>query len=129
MIKSDASAASPPAKKIIKNVGHFWGVPLSSCIKDAGIAIRHSQERILFYTAGSRNGLEGVANRVTNKLYPRKRHFFVMEKYIEDARQKEKDVPDLLEAIMRPTCLVKEELRQNLFKMNQFGPGITKIRV
>ena len=31
-----------------------------------------------------------------------------MEKYIEDARQEEKDVPDLLEAIMRPTCPVKE---------------------
>ena len=47
------------------------------------------------------------------KLYLRKRHFFVMEKYIEDARQEEKDVPDLLEAIMRPTCLVKEKLRTN----------------
>ena len=42
------------------------------------------------------------------KLYLRKRYLFVMEKYIEDARQEEKDVPDLLEAIMRPTCLVKE---------------------
>ena len=52
-----------------------------------------------------------------------------MEKYIEDARQEEKDVPDLLEAIMRPTCPVKEELRQNLFKMTQFRPEITKIRV
>ena len=52
-----------------------------------------------------------------------------MEKYIEDARQEEKDVPDLLEAIMRPTCLVKEELRQNLMKMTQFRPEITKIRV
>ena len=71
----------------------------------------------------------GAANRVTNKLYPRKRHFFVIEKYIEDARQEEKDVPDLLEAIMRPTCLVKEELRQNLMKMSQFRPEITKIRV
>ena len=49
-----------------------------------------------------------------------------MEKYIEDARQEEKDVPDLLEAIMRPTCLVKEELRQNLFKMTQFRTEITK---
>ena len=63
------------------------------------------------------------------KLYPRKRHFFVMEKYIEDARQEEKDVPDLLEAIMRLTCLVKEELRQNLFKMSQFRPKIQKIKV
>ena len=33
---------------------------LSTRIKDAGIAIRHSRGRILFYTAGSRNGLEGV---------------------------------------------------------------------
>ena len=62
------------------------------------------------------------------KLYPRKNNF-VMEKYIEDARQEEKDVPDLLEAIMRPTCLVKEELRQNLCKMTQFRPEITKIQV
>ena len=52
-----------------------------------------------------------------------------MEKYIEDARQEEKDVPDLLEAIMRPTCLVKEELRQHLLKMKQFRPEINKIRV
>ena len=60
------------------------------------------------------------------KLYLRKTHFFVMEKYIEDTRQEEKDVPDLLEAIMRPTCLVKEELRPNLF---EFRPEITKIKV
>ena len=33
---------------------------LSTRIKDAGIAIRHSRGGILFYTAGSRNGLEGV---------------------------------------------------------------------
>ena len=51
-----------------------------------------------------------------------------MEKYIEDAKQDEKHVPDLLEPIMRPTCPVKEELRQNLFKLTQFRPGITKIR-
>ena len=63
------------------------------------------------------------------KLYLRKKHFFVIEKYVEDARQEEKDVPDLLEAIMRPTDPVKEELRQNLFKMTQLRPEITKIRV
>ena len=62
------------------------------------------------------------------KLYLRKRHVFVMEKYVEDVKQEEKDVPDLLEAIMRPTCLVKEELRQKLFNMTQFRPEITKIR-
>ena len=63
------------------------------------------------------------------KWYLRKRHFFVMEKYIEDSRQEEKDVPDLLEAIMRPTCLVKEELRPILFKISQVGSEIPKIRV
>ena len=63
------------------------------------------------------------------KLYLRKRHFFVIEKYVEDAKQEEKDVPDLLEPIMRPICLVKGELRQNLFKLIQFRPEITKIRV
>ena len=63
------------------------------------------------------------------KLYLRKIHFFVVEKYVEDVRQEEKDVPDLLEAIMRPTCLIKEELRQNLFKMNQFRSKIQKIKV
>ena len=52
-----------------------------------------------------------------------------MEKYVEGARQEEKDVPDLLEAIMRPTDPVKEELRQKTMKMTQFRPEITKIRV
>ena len=52
-----------------------------------------------------------------------------MEKCFEDARQDEKHVPDLLEAIMRPTDPVKEELRQKLFKMTQFSSKIKKIRV
>ena len=85
----------------------------STRIKDAGIAIRHSQGRILFYTAGSRNGLERVAGAGPGhkkEVVPKKKTLFVMEKYIEDARQEEKHVPDLLEAIMRPTDPVKEEL-------------------
>ena len=41
----------------------------------------------------------------------------------------EKYVPDLLEAIMRPTDPVKEELRTILCKWNQFGPKIQKIKV
>ena len=52
-----------------------------------------------------------------------------MGKYNEDVKQEEKDVPDLLESITKPTCLVKEELRQNLSKLSQFRPEITKIRV
>ena len=52
-----------------------------------------------------------------------------MEKYVEDVKQDENSVPDLLEAIMRPTDPVKEELRQKTKKMNQFKTKITKIRV
>ena len=52
-----------------------------------------------------------------------------MEKCFEDVRQDEKHVPDLLEAIMRPTDLVKDELRQKLSKLVQFGSKIPKIRV
>ena len=57
-----------------------------------------------------------------NKLTLRKIYFFVIENYIEDVKQDEKSVPDLLEAIMRPTDPVKEDLRRNLCKMSQFSP-------
>ena len=49
---------------------------------------------------------------------PKKKTFFVTEKYIDDVKQDEKHVPDLLESIMRPSGLVKEELRPILFKLN-----------
>ena len=42
------------------DVSYLLCMILSTRIKDAGTAIRHSGERILFYTAGSRNGLKGV---------------------------------------------------------------------
>ena len=58
------------------------------------------------------------------KLTLRKRNL-----YVEHVQQDEKHVLDLLEPIMRPTCLVKEELLQFLLKMNQFGSKITKIKV
>ena len=48
---------------------------------------------------------------------------------MEDARQDEKHVPDLLEAIMKLTDPVKEVLRQKLFKTDQFGSKIKKMRV
>ena len=54
-------APSPRSpNKIRKN--RFFAIlnALWTCIKDAGIAIRHSRGRVLFFTAGSRNGLEGV---------------------------------------------------------------------
>ena len=50
----------------------------------------------------------------------RKRHFFVIEKYVEDVKQGQKDVLDLVESIMEPTDPVKEELRRKTMKMSQF---------
>ena len=77
--------------------------------------------------------LEGDGHRwapdTKRKLALRKRHVFVIEKYVEDARQEEKDVPDLLESIMRPTDPVKEELRPSSCKMIQFRSEIIEIRV
>merc|ERR1712078_407854 len=87
--------------------------------KDTPFARKHT-----FLYCRVQKWVEGDGHRgapdTKRKLYPRKTHFFVVEKYIEDAKQDEKDVSDLLEAIMRPTRLLKEELRQNLCKMTQF---------
>ena len=51
-----------------------------------------------------------MARDTKRKLTLRKIHVFIIEKYIEDVKQEEKDVPDLLESIMRPNDPVKEEL-------------------
>ena len=73
--------------------------------------------------------MEGVDSGGPGHKILRKRHVFLMEKYIEDARQDEKHVPDLLESIIQPPGLVKEELRPILFNMNQFRHEISKIQV
>ena len=52
-----------------------------------------------------------------------------MEKCFEDARQDEKHVPDLLEAIIPLPDPVKDELRQKLSKIDKFGSKITKTKV
>ena len=52
-----------------------------------------------------------------------------MEKYVEDAKQDEKHVLDLLESMMRPKLFVKEKLRPILSKMSQFGSKIKKNKV
>ena len=57
---------------------------------------------------------------MSGEVDPKKKTLLLIEKYIEDAKQDEKRVPDLLEAIIQPPGLVKEELRLNLFKMNKF---------
>ena len=53
--------------------------PLSTRIKDAGVAIRHSQGRILFYTAGSRNGLEGLGGKGVRPKFMKK-EFQIIQK-------------------------------------------------
>ena len=73
--------------------------------------------------------MESVGTRTKKQKTISKRHFFLMEKCVEDVRQDEKHVPDLLEAIIRPTDPVKEELRQKLFKIDQCGSKIKKMRV
>ena len=73
--------------------------------------------------------MEPVATHTDKQKAISKRYVSLIEKYIEDARQDEKHVPDLLEAIMRPTDPVKDELRQKLSKIDQFGSKITKVRV
>ena len=73
--------------------------------------------------------MEPVCTRTQKQKTISKGYFFLIEKYIEDLRQDEKHVPDLLEAIMRPTDPVKDELRQKLFKIYQFGSKIKKMRV
>ena len=59
-----------------------------------------------------------------NNVDPIKKTFFAIEKYIEDVAQEEKDVPDLLEATLRPPGLVREELRRISFKIRQFRSKI-----
>ena len=66
---------------------------------------------------------------MSGEVDPKKKTCFVLEIHIEDARQDEKHVPDLLESIMRPTDPVKEELRPILVKMIQIKSKITNMRV
>ena len=73
--------------------------------------------------------MESVCTHTKKQKTVSKRHVFLMENSIEDAKQDEKHVPDLLEAIMRPTDPVKDELRQKLSQIDQFGSKIKKTRV
>ena len=62
-------------------------------IKGEGIAICHSQERILFYTADPEMGWRGVDNwgaDTQKEVVPKKKTFFVIEKYVEGVKQVKK---------------------------------------
>ena len=52
--------------------------------------------------------MESVCTHTKKQKTISKGYIFLIEKYFEDARQDEKHVPDLLEAIMRPKDPVKE---------------------
>ena len=57
-----------------------------------------------------------------NKLTLRKCHLVFIEKSIEDVKQDQRTVPDLVESVIKPTDPVKEELRRILCKWNNLGP-------
>ena len=59
----------------------------------------------------------------------RKRYVFVIEKYVKDIRQGQKNVPDLLASITKLTDLAKEELWRMLMNMTQFRPKMQEYRV
>ena len=85
----------------------------STRIKDAGIAIRHSRGYIISILQGPEMGWRWWTPWLTptqRELSLGKIIFFVIGKYVEDVKEEEKDFPDLLESIMRPTDPVKEEL-------------------
>ena len=97
----------------------------STRIKDAGIAIRHSRGYTFSILQGPEMGLRHWNRCVQShktRLTLLKTLFFVIETYVEDVKQDEKHVPDLLESIMRPTDPVKEESRRISCNMRQFRP-------
>ena len=123
--------ATPKTKDIYQKYNMF-----STRIKHAGIVIRHLQGRTCFFSAGSRNGVEGldsVCLGTQKQVEPEKKIRFVtsIEKYVEGVKQNEKHVPDLLEVIIRPPGLVKEELQPILLKMVfvQNGPNYIKEQI
>ena len=63
------------------------------------------------------------------KLFLAKTYIFVKETHVEDGKQDQKHVPDLVESIMRPTDPVKEEFWRIFFQMSQERLEIIKIRV
>ena len=68
----------------------------------------------------------GIGGTQTQKEVVPKKHtlFIQVEKYFKDVNQDQKVAPDLLESIMKPSGLVKEELRRILFKIVQFRSKI-----
>ena len=70
--------------------------------------------------------MEAVCPRTKKHKTFSNRHFFVMEKYIEDARQDEKHVPDLLESIIQLPGLVREDYGKSCSKLTNLDPKSLK---
>ena len=90
--------------------------------------MRHSRGYVISFLQGLEKGLRG-GSRVSNTVDPKKHEFSVMENSIEDVKQDEQHVPDLVESIMRPTCLAEEDLRPISFRMTQISSKIQEVRV
>ena len=75
---------------------------------------------------GVGEGCRQGAGTHKRKLTQWKRHFFVIEKYVEDVKQDEKSVPDLVESIIEAPGLVKEELQQKPWKLYNLDPKSLK---
>ena len=129
--------SSPAVRLLCTHLLHFNSASFCQIFIDPHQRCRYSDSpfarKDTFLYCRVQKWVEGGGHRGTvthkTKLILRKKHVFVIEKYIEDVKQDGKHVPDLLESIMRPTCLAKEELRPNLFKLRQFGPKTPTIKV
>ena len=65
----------------------------STRIKDAGIAIRHLRGRILFYTAGSGNGLERLGGKDVRTKFMKKESQIIQKGFATfQTRQKRRKV-------------------------------------
>ena len=62
-------------------------------------------------------------------VVPEKTLLLCYRKHIEVVEQGQKDVPDMLESITRPSEPLKEESRRKTMKMDRFRSEITTIRV
>ena len=105
---------------------------LSTRIKDANVALRHSRGCSISTLQGPEKVWRGwtpVGTRHKREVAPKKNDFSAIKTCVEDVRQGQQIGPDLLESIMTLTRLVKEELRRILLKIGQFSSEVAKFRL
>ena len=96
---------------------------LPTRIKDAGIGIRHSQGRILFYTSGSRNGLEAVGGGgYTYKII--KKESQIIKKGFATSQTQQKTKSDIIQQIRIQKIQLALEIRYQVQeKALEWVPG------